>query len=274
MADELINKVDSVPDVTWESLTIPWHREYVSAALTRMIRLGYPEWSIWTLPLTAHEFGHVVECKNAELIKFIDEQVARGQSQSHLYDYLGDAFATYTMGPAYACAAILLRFDPSSAHVYSDESPAPIKRVHVVFSMLMRLNDKESSMQPYAGIVEILRTEWNAALLQAAQISALDDETTKRLDDCVAFMWNFLDPNRRLNPPNSVSIREWTSKLLEHGGNTIEVYGTEELRDVLNAAWACRVENPTKADAIKSAAIKLWNLIESKKEIRKGKPTD
>ena len=42
------------------SLAVPSSQESLSRTLGRIVRLRFPEWTIWTLPLVAHEYGHVV----------------------------------------------------------------------------------------------------------------------------------------------------------------------------------------------------------------------
>ena len=94
----------------------------------RLVRLRCCEWTIWTLPLVAHEFGHIVIEESKEISNRIETisqahllalQEAFGPGakteplpRAELEEYLADAYATYVMGPAFACAAILLRLNP------------------------------------------------------------------------------------------------------------------------------------------------------------------
>src|SRR5262249_25398374 len=43
-----------------EALTVPALQEALTHTLGYIIRLRFPEWSVWTLPLVVHEFGHVL----------------------------------------------------------------------------------------------------------------------------------------------------------------------------------------------------------------------
>src|SRR5262249_16861778 len=156
----------------------------------RIIRLRFPEWRIWDLPLAAHELGHVVIGENLEseekpenadqriLTPFIQRQraslvrqdpgfkqmsmkrrsgvqQAAQWAESRIHEFLADAFATYTMGPAYACSAILLRLHPLIDA--KDGRPSDAQRAHVILSMLKWMNDKAPITDPpYISIISRL----------------------------------------------------------------------------------------------------------------------
>jgi hypothetical protein len=150
VADELIRDcmTVSISDRNYHLLV---HSVIVNDAFSqthaRIIRLRFPAWTIWNLPLVAHEVGHVAHTfilkkerdqddeslrlltsfianqqnplivNDAGLHKMhqnggIHEQQAKDSANSRLRVLLADAFATYTMGPAYACSAIMLRLNP------------------------------------------------------------------------------------------------------------------------------------------------------------------
>ena len=82
----------------------------------QLIRLGFPEWSVWSLPLIAREFGHVFVKKYER----IDTDVARAKEakvadEADLRSWAADVFATSVMGSAYPWAAMVLRVDPNDA---------------------------------------------------------------------------------------------------------------------------------------------------------------
>src|SRR5205085_5768616 len=169
LADELIRSCGrSWPRDTpqWQSLTIPTSQETMSKTLAELIRMGFPEWTFWAIPLTAHALGQVLVDKNDALKDYVTEHAKDKQAESHLQSLLADAFATYAMGPAYACAAVMLRFNPVQASADRADHPADAKRAHMVFAMLRRMNNKED-FQPYEHILhDVLETEWQEALRQ------------------------------------------------------------------------------------------------------------
>ena len=66
VADELIRGIHKRAD----TLTIPASQEAYSRTLARLVRVRFPEWTIWSLPLTAHEIGHVIIEDDEKLAPF------------------------------------------------------------------------------------------------------------------------------------------------------------------------------------------------------------
>jgi hypothetical protein len=271
IADELIGTVDRIERAGSGSLTIPARYEAVTAEVARIIRLGYPEWTIWALPLVAHQFGHLVVSNSPvrELQDFIRLQ-SQHCTDSFMQHYFADAFAAYTLGPAYACAVLFLRLDLSAAYKdKSDQQPAAAKRAYVVFSTLDWVNRKGKEQdQPYAGITDKLKSEWDAALRQTNQTGKLEADEERQLNEYVEFLGTIaLRIYPTLRPPLWKSVQEWPAKLLQNEGRDIRVDGTEEFRDVLNAAWVCRISNRRQSVEIEKAASGLWKRIN---ETRRG----
>ncbi len=59
IADEYIKELASDTGRR-ESFAIPGLDARLSSTLRRVAKMQFPEWSVWTLPLVAHEYGHVV----------------------------------------------------------------------------------------------------------------------------------------------------------------------------------------------------------------------
>ena len=115
IADELLRPWGRISEYDWRSFTIPASRDWGRMSAARLIRLGFPEWSIWSLPLTAHEFGHLFASKHRKMELLTAEIKKSGwASSSDVRIWIADVFATVTMGPAYVWATMLLRADPSS----------------------------------------------------------------------------------------------------------------------------------------------------------------
>jgi len=277
LADEL-TRIWKMRDVD-HSLTIPTRQEAITSTLARIIRLGFPEWTIWALPLTAHELGHVVASKNEQLRGFVEEEGAIEPARSHLEDYLADAFATYVMGPAYAFAAVLMRFNPVSAYDDDYEHPADAKRAYFVFNILQLMNEQADLKDPYTGIIDQLRLEWNAALEQAKQPVKLETRDEEQLNKWIAS----LKAKDLLRKAITVtySADRWDSAVelqgkieqhLKDGERGIEQLGSLELRDVLNAAWLSRIHNPGKTQMIENLALALFGKLRAKEAKVKGKP--
>lgn len=275
VADELMRSCGSFGTTHWSALTIPASQEAMT--LARSIRVRFPEWTIWAVPLTAHELGQVVISGNSKLENYINTQYpARTKKtmkkamkdQQHMRICLADAFATYVMGPAYACSVILLRFNPLSANQDSDY-PADDKRAHVVLSTLKKMGSDPNIATPYGNILDRLKIEWDAALAQAQiQAPATWDQDVKLLEGWIDRLLEELSKSY----PNSLyegglwkSTREALELLLKGEDPGDKLKGREDWGDVLNAAWACRVDNVDESQKIARKAEELWQRIEQKK---------
>lgn len=271
IADELMRSCGSFGRTHWSALTIPASQEAMT--LARSIRMRFPEWTIWAVPLTAHEFGHVVISGNSRLEEYINKQYPQrkkktSKGRQDMLVCLADAFATYVMGPAYACSVILLRFNPLGAYQDKSKNPADAKRAHIVLSMLEKM-ELDPNVSPYGDIPDKLRTEWDAALTQAkAQVPDSWNQEVERLD---AWSNRFFDelsrsyPNSRYEGTLWQNTLEALEQLLNDENPSDQLKGNEEWRDVLNAAWACRVNKSHESQRVAMAAPELWKLIEDKK---------
>jgi hypothetical protein len=115
IADELI-KTWYFADHSWLSFSIPADYERRSMSTAELIRLGFPEWSVWSLPLVAGEFGHVFATRHERIKKDVtNAREALVADDEELRSWAADIFATSVMGSAYPWAAMLLRTDPSNA---------------------------------------------------------------------------------------------------------------------------------------------------------------
>jgi hypothetical protein len=281
IADELIRSCGSVGRTQWSALTIPASQEAVTLAAS--IRMRFPEWTIWAVPLTAHELGEVVIKDNPNLEKDIlthypGSEKKTKKNRHHMRVYLNDAFATYVMGPAYACAAILLRFNPRAAYQDKIKNPADAKRAHVVLSMLRKMfefKEDPNVVPPYGDILEKLKAGWDAAL---AQTQTQPPPATLNPDLEILEQWtdHLLAELNRAYANSLYQGRLWTSTrealelLLSDEDPGDKLKGNEEWKDVLNAAWACRVNNVDDSQKIAKKAEELWQRIVQKKSETQG----
>jgi len=126
----------------------------------RVIRLPFPQWTIWALPLTAHELYHIILQKElgrrAEITRATAGVVALlgGPAADRC---LADVFATYTLGPAYAYAAITQLFDPTR-----QEDEARMEAILTTLALMNPTHDVGPGSS-YLTEAEWLRSEWEAA---------------------------------------------------------------------------------------------------------------
>jgi hypothetical protein len=231
--------------------------------LARIIRLRFPEWTIWALPFTAHEFWDMGPNNHfqgwlANEIKAAVEQRDQGCLADAFATYiqggveqrdqgcLADAFATYMMGPAYAYATIVLLLAPHMPFESRGDRPADDVRAHVILAMLKQMQTKYGALSPmYDDVCQQLAFAWNAAKEQAG---AAGDEPAQVADDIaranilVTALWNVLEKN--VSAPMTLEAWAQVNHLKKDllAGSSSDLPPGIELRQVLNAAWLARVD--------------------------------
>ena len=161
MSDALVDQWVIAGSQLGHSLTIPARRETTRRTLKRIIRLGFPEWTVWAVPLAAHELASVVLEEDTPMVDDA-RALELPLDDDALRTLLTDAFATAIMGPAYACSMVMLHLDPVARE---DGAREDFLRAEVVFAMLEHLDADERGM---AAVREKLETAWRLALDQAA----------------------------------------------------------------------------------------------------------
>jgi len=311
IADELIRKCSlEGTGSTWNSLTVIAPKESFTRTMARIIRLRFPEWTIWALPFTAHEYGHVVLDESERIKKILgvevenlakederynaaDDDQARERIKERIRKHVGvlfaDAFATFMMGPAYACAAIFLRFDPSNAGAETAEMPSDNRRALIVFKILRRMNKEASDrFNPiYTPVIDDLERRWRQMIERAGATEAISEakrQDTEEQDaekQGVAKWQRYEGIWEALNPPNLLrearyphkgekegwkKAEKWAEELkevLDRKREDVQPSSTDKLRDVLNAAWLRRLKDGElwQIEQIANAALKLCQAI-------------
>lgn len=265
IADELIRRCSMVGGTTsvWYSMTVPAGRAAMEETLARIIRLGFPEWTIWAVPLGVHEFGHVVVMENREALD-IPKRPRKGDD-ALLPHYLADVFATYALGPSYACAAILLRFDPGHPSAADGSArPRDANRAAVVLRTLERMNKGNGY---YTDLITRLTDSWVAASRRRdPKANAVPADPS--VADAVKRMWGFLDSggvdDLYFSGERWLAIQDWHTHLTKEGGaDAVEWSTKHEVRDLLSAAWDARSRSPAKADVIEAEVHDLWAKMRS-----------
>lgn len=272
LADELISGWSQIGWTKWDALTIPAHKEAVT--LARSIRMGFPEWSLWSVPLTAHELGQVAITGGRRKLKRSDDSTeweryilrSPKKQQYSMTTYLADAFATLAMGPAYACAAILLKFDPAAAYDEGKrDSPSHAKRAYIILDMLSKmLAEDEVGAKPYAETVTQLTNAWNAALARSQPSESISANDKRILEELSSYMFDNLSkrsPGGLYAGEYLESTREALKLLMRSKDPGPALTDKEEGRDVLNAAWELRLEGEYDFHKIERNSQSLWDLI-------------
>ena len=267
IADRLLRDNGRVRDFAWDSLTIPAQHEALQATLAKIVRLGFPEWTMWALPLAVHELGQVV-VTTGEFEEFVRQQAVTAEDRHRLQVCLADAFATNVMGPAYACAVILLRLDPWTA--FAPDERLTEKRARVVLATLEAMDQQGSRTETgrFSDIRTTLEREWDEALRQVGISDSLGEQETEEIQACVKQVSKTTPAYRALSPKVWPRVEELADLLDRNDVENVKVAADDNLRVVLNAAWKWRIDKNdlSRVSDIDKAVVKLWQIIETGQE--------
>ncbi len=167
------------------------------------------------------------------------------RGELHVHERFADLFATYTAGPAYACTCILLRLDAARAAESEWSHPSPNERAYWVLKVLERVvADSAGPLGRYGDIVEQLREAWSG-MCQAANSSLITAEETKTVDVWFARLFPLIESCAGLAKYQGWLAVQRLAGVLNPDRSPAPVPALqpeEGIRDVLNAAWLCRLD--------------------------------
>jgi hypothetical protein len=265
--------------LTNRSLPLPGRQAALGNALESVVLLGFPEWSIWGIPLVGHEVGlaYIKERKDAKLGELINRFLPQRSAaedggsggdllppervsawnEELIEQLLADAFATYTMGLSYACAALLLRLSPRHDEPRHPDRPRDIDRARVI---IMTLKAERPSAPAAGGTftdwVSHLENLWMSAVVaHAAPGEAVAARQEVKgpspaedwLDDLTSQAVNHFDGMTLIRPYNEERWKgsdAWFDALREHDSVGPLWQPVEDVvPDVLTAAWRLRLSS-------------------------------
>lgn len=275
----------------------------LTTTLRRVASIRFPDWTLWTVPLVAHEYAYVMTEVEDVLRTHVSGQATiwaaahgpdpgassvadelRLRTANYARVLLADAFATFAMGPSYACSALLLRLDPASAvHRYR---PSDATRARMILGVLGEMN--QLSMGAYDDILKFLTERWGEMALLAPPPDIDAPEDVLIPEAVSAYLHKKFKYKRTGYTSQGWAAardwaREWESDLIKRkplalpsGRGAIST-----LRDALNAVWDCRAwitmttKTPDDRDAwvgqVKDAGQKLCNELVAGKGRALGK---
>jgi hypothetical protein len=250
MAEDLAREWSTIQDLS-DGITIPALQEHEH--VKRIVRFGFAAWTVWSLPLFAGAFWRVyvedsmsVSTANADGVPSNDDAVSRMRT------YVADCLALEMMGPAYACALLLLRLDPADPGNSSTPTAFQHVRARIILHMLKQRAEREGS--PLSEIYKVLSDAWDGVTSLAAIKYSNDDdllvssaislalEELGQLDIPVGRL-------RRFDEGRWDATRDVAISLLAdlEGGTEAESAARQSLKteityvDLLNAAWRHRL---------------------------------
>lgn len=259
IADQLPRLWGRVEGWEWQSLAVPSRLELNKRSQGLVLRMGFPEWTIWALPFVQHEFGHVF-AERAKLAVAFDSPYGSA--------LLADVLATRVTGPAYACAALLLRLDPVAVNAPDTESAL---RSATILSTLKQLA-ADGNVAPVKKLTERLRSEWRDAIDSMGGDSAAFDTATGAASVALATDTSStlgLGPDGRspLWLEHWATISTWADLLKAGKADSIDLTEVPDSGDdrpialafLLNAAWLARVGVDGAHDAPESTLDAIAN---------------
>lgn len=261
-ANELINECAGSIGRPLTTIVVPSHNGALSTGLRRIAHVRFPEWDVWTLPIVAHEYGRLAIAEHEKLDEFartVTNGLHGGLADSQTVELdaveqrfrvlLADAFATYTIGPAYACSLMLLRLDFVSPTPACREFAR--QRVEMV-SGILDLIDEQGNIKN--SLHNELSKYWNQAVesLPAPSPGALDPLQSLAPNPETVFnkFKSRLLPTAVYSPEDWATATLWGLHWLRQikAGTSPSVPQVEprhRLRDALNASWYVRIRKPT-----------------------------
>jgi hypothetical protein len=261
LADELIYEC-AQPSfrvlATMPSLALDLGDSLTSSMLRRVASIRFPDWTLWTVPLVAHEYAYVMTELEEVLRSYVsleasawsiehrldpgsDDIEEEIRAQNYARVLLADAFATFAMGPAYACAAVLLRLDPAyDGHRYR---PSDSTRARMILGVLDEMD--RTSMGAYTTILQFLTQRWDeiSQLVPIAATAEAEDVLVPRRVSAY-LQRKFKYKRTGYTPQGWAEARKWSKEWQGSARRPTvpqDLDATHSLRDALNAVWDCRV---------------------------------
>ncbi len=280
IAEDLIRTYKTKSKPPYPPMALPVRKEAVARTLARVVRVGFPEWTVWALPFTAHEFWHAIAREDFDqaLRDVLTEQKVIGENDripERYQNCLADAFATYTMGPAYAYSALFLLLTPLCAYAPPEQAPGEAStaeaadetpvgddtRAKAILEMLRLLGGKYTGADysPYVGVSEELGKTWAAA--KAAAVPGDTARTEKDNGTAVSMvraLWKVLE-SCTCSPFLS---SEWNQLPKLQHVLLDQPLAVGELRKVLNTIWKWRVSAQDKKDTDVEANMDMDTVAE------------
>ena len=275
IADRLLEELSKRAGIPWGRLTVLADEEFTGYA-AQIIRLRFPQDSIWSLPIAAHEFGHFI---GPEIVSDVREGRYRGkdnpfrtmvrrefskqeQQGAFLDEQFADIFATYSLGPSYACVCIILKFDPESASADEFVHPRDVNRAFMIFETLREMQRSGPPAERFDTFLDPLERVWNQSLA-AAGTSPPDGDTAALLKKKVEKLFKLLESHLPASRYSSLTVARALKSDLGAGGPSQSPL-TASFSDLLNAAWLRRLEiGETKPELVEELGSRAMSACQA-----------
>lgn len=276
LADRLLAEYEERTGLAWNSRTILGPGALVDLD-TEIIRIRFPDWSLWSLPIVAHEFGHVV-ARITPLFRHLQQhyphtlaadEAGAARLAAQLEELFADVFAAYSCGPAFAAAMIALHFDPLSAHAPRGDHPTHQQRVDVICHTLEAM-EAASVGGPddasFAGVAHRLAQLWQESLDSAGTGREPAAPPVLQPAEVAPALFQAVAASYRLGA--AYERAAWERALgaaseLRTGGFSLAAlrqrYPSARLHDILNVLWCARLVPQYTVHDLEAVALSLGN---------------
>ncbi|MFD9946234.1 hypothetical protein ACFWYW_43130 [Nonomuraea sp. NPDC059023] len=221
-------------------------------SMRAVIKLGFPDWNIWGVPLAAREAGASVVKHAADKARMLNELLARPPTP-YAARLAEDALAAFMLGPAYARAMFTFRLHPSMPSVANlhpsvpsvAKLPPDTLRAQMILSML-RLAGPADGQDAFAEEVDQLEDFWTDLLRQLGvpPEPVLDPDFCRHLHTAL-----HRDRLRGFSAKNWADVQTCADHLLL--GDTLPpLTPVDRVVILLNAGWVARHRDPLHTNVI------------------------
>ncbi|WP_327091231.1 hypothetical protein OIE66_11505 [Nonomuraea sp. NBC_01738] len=235
-----------------EALSLPAREAALS--MHAIIKLGFPEWGIWSVPLAAREAGAslVRHAKARKLVRVLATP-PEGLAVEEAERLAEDAVGAFMLGPAYARAMFTFRLRPG----WPAQPGMPDDRLRAqIILAILRMQGDEDRQDDFSDEVAKLSALWKNALTDLCTEPGpeLDEAFVKGVHTALRS-----ERMRDFSTANWSHVTEWASHLLNRRGSDTPAPLIEADRVVtlLNAGWLARRMAPELADDIADSLMEL-----------------
>jgi len=259
--DQIVDLCRKTPFGLKKTLNVLGRDQAILKDVNWAVFLRFPAWTIWALPLVAHEFWHAAsrELPSSKSLAFRLGKFAKWDEtwkDPIMQDCLADAFGTYVIGPAYAFGCVLLILDANS--------PTDQLRAGAIFATIDWMVSKGSLVYTF---VPDLKKCWNDASPPAVAAGAGDAPAPALLDsgmiaDYVTTVTDFLRDEMAYNEAVWSVVGSQLTDLLtteKDEQSWLAALPADwepgiDIRHVLDAGWTVRWGLPNQ-DKVKVARL-------------------
>jgi hypothetical protein len=234
-----------------EALSLPAREAALS--MHAIIKLGFPEWGVWSVPLAAREAGANLlrNAKIRTLHRFLNGPRGRVPGAEQLAE---DALGAFMLGPAYARAMFTFRLRPGWPA--RPGMPPDTQRAEIILGILRRQGDPDGQ-DAFSDEVTRLSAFWESAVTGLG-----GDPGAAGLDPgFVAGVHEALRTGRRrdFSAANWGDTVHWARHLLDRPGGEQppELVEADRVVILLNAGWLARLDAPEQEPVVADRLIEL-----------------